>query len=389
MIKFILRLLAINFMFFTLGYTQVATALTKDSNLEIDGALMIDYSQFDGLHNHATESSAFYVRKAEISGKYRWNEIFSTKLKLGWGEEDNSFNIQTATLIASLSPSLKLSLGKMKEPMGLEANTSSPDLVITERSMPTEAFMKRRNVGINMDYLNEFSWGGYGVSAGIFDNSKTDDLSLPAFSGRYNLYISNEAKTWPKWFPKKSVVHFGISGSNRHEDPDTSIRLNESIEVYQGDSIVESGRIHADKSEVLGAELAFSIGPAHLISEYMTQSVTAAPSSGDLNAQYSGGYIQMGVFLTGQSLKYDKNHFEGVSPKKSKGAWLLSARFSELDARDNQQGSEAESINVALTYFHNKHLKLMLNYSEASLSGRNAIFSDEGKAMTIRAQYTF
>jgi phosphate-selective porin len=152
---------------------------------------------------------------------------------------------------------------------------------------------------------------------------------------------------------------------------------------------LRSNRIDADSRRITALEAALSVGAFHIQTEMMLQAVKVDPDSNDQDSQYSGSYIQVAYFLSGQTLRYDDNRFEGVRPRSSTKVWLLVARYSELDARDNELGSEAKNLSFGLNYYLNRQFKFMLNASRSELSGRNAIFADTGNAISFRAQYQF
>ena len=376
-------------LFLSLTASHIIAATPESETLEISARVMLDYEKFDGLHNKDIEDEALSIRRASVWVKYRISDNWKARIKIGYDERDKQLELKELQFKTSHFDFADISFGKFKEPMGLEYASSSKYLAVMERSMMTEAFVSHRNLGMQLSNEHKFDNGGSNWALGLFDNGDEGVFKTYAASGRFTFHIKNNKKANVRWLPKKSLLHFGLSSSYREEEPQDPIRINQPVELYSGDTILESNKIDAKSQRIVGLEAAFSMGSFNFQSEYMQQRVTAHPESNDEDSVYSGGYIQLSYFLTGEKLRYDDKRFKGPKLGKNSSAWQLSARISRLDARDNEKGGEAENITLGLTYYYGKKLKMMLNVSEAEISGKNAIFANEGKSLAIRGQYSF
>jgi phosphate-selective porin OprO/OprP len=130
---------------------------------------------------------------------------------------------------------------------------------------------------------------------------------------------------------------------------------------------VSTGNIAADSTTVFATELLYNNGPFSIQSEYLWACINDPFLNGSTgNLGFTGGYIQMGYFLTGESRQYDKRlgrlnadyiarpntPFWLVRGEDGKfnyglGAWEVAARFSRLDLNSGAQalGSGIPLVN--------------------------------------------
>ena len=97
--------------------------------------------------------------------------------------------------------------------------------------------------------------------------------------------------------------------------------------------------------------------------------------------------MQSSYFLTGESRSYEKGRFGKIKPHAKSGAYELLARYSVLDAQDNNAGVEATNITLGINYYMNKQTRLMANYINTELSEKDS--DENGNALSFRIQYSF
>jgi phosphate-selective porin OprO and OprP len=113
-------------------------------------------------------------------------------------------------------------------------------------------------------------------------------------------------------------------------------------------------------------------GQFHVLGEYVTwdmdnTDITDNGSGEDLSAWS----IEGGWYLTGESMKYKKGQFSGVSPKKKFsldgsgwGAWQVALRYENMDLNDGTTvGGDGDVLTVGLNWIPVKNIRFMAAYN--------------------------
>jgi len=119
-------------------------ALRLDIGIRFD----IDLSHFDGgrLADQGLEfDDGFTLRRGRVDARPHWGERFSGRGH--WDVADGNVELKDGWLQYEWVPDGRVRLGLFREPMGLEALTSSRYVTFVERSAPTNAFTPGRNTG--------------------------------------------------------------------------------------------------------------------------------------------------------------------------------------------------------------------------------------------------
>jgi phosphate-selective porin OprO/OprP len=126
-------------------------------------------------------------------------------------------------------------------------------------------------------------------------------------------------------------------------------------------------------------------GPFHALAEY--NSFTADNNTGS-DIDIDSYSVEVGYFLTGESMKLKNGLWDGVSPKSSYGAWQVATRFENTDIDDNANDEKADMWTVGLNYYPTKNIRLMLDYSTVTKFESNDATKDgfEPSAIKFRAQ---
>ncbi len=359
--------------------TLVPVAFADSSKFQFDGKIMIDVNQFDGVHkqtDNTDSTSRIELRRAKLNVKYRVNEDWKTKVQLAVNRDDE-IEIKSFTAKYTGLSFADITLGKFKEPFSLEYLISASELTSIERSAPTSAFALGYQYGVSIESLkNNNSW-----QVGIFDaRGKGDSDNAFALTARgTQRFIGKQQHHW---------LHLGISASLR-QGGQQQYRINERAEVYSGKRIIKSSKLHADTIEQISLESIWNKQQFSLQGELFHQSVKVKPNMGDADSQYAGYYLQASYRLSGEPMLYKKSKIAGVIADSPSGAWELTARYSYLDAMDNDQGSKAKSQTIGVNYYVNQAFRVMLNLQRTELEGNSNTFDDTGKSASFRLQWDF
>lgn len=247
----------------------------------------------------------------------------------------------------------KVTIGKQKEPFGLEELTSSKDISVLERSALTELFAPGRNAGIQLHGSGD-NWT-YGVGVFEADGDGANDFDDTGWTGRVT------------FAPVKSddmVVHLGAGYTARNVDLDADPLTDEEFDAYS-------------------LELALVAGPFHAQAEYFN----GEESTEIADTDFDGYYIQAGWILTGQTRPYKNGVFKRV-PAGDSGAWEVVLRYENGFGQYNDVGLdsvEGEQTTLGVNYYTNSNVRLGLSY----MSGEEDITGFEGDELRARVQFAF
>ncbi|MDZ4778946.1 MAG: porin [Planctomycetia bacterium] len=282
-----------------------------------------------------------------------------------------------------------IKIGNMKEPLGLEHNTSSRFLDFMERSYNQDAFTGPFNNGFSPGIM---FWDT------LFDNRAL--IAVGAFKNTNNVFVFDTGDgegaltgrfTCLPWFDEPSkgrrLLHLGINGSFRDLDNNGRLRVRSRASLRNGPGalnpvLADTGFINGDNQTLVGPEAALVLGPLLIQSEYMTSYLNNASSGGVDRGTvfYHGYYCEALYFLTGEHRLYEaeRGAFGRVVPHENaylvrsgggrgwcfcRGAWQVGARFSHLDLRDaGIDGGVIQDVTLGLNWFLNPNFKFQWNY---------------------------
>lgn len=357
------------------------TTVEQKPALEISGKVMVDFRQADDLYLDDEFSDAV-LRRLDITAEYRFSELWRSEFQVAYDQVEEKIEVKDASISTKYFSAFEVTLGQFKEPMGLEYLTSSTKVGAMERSMATNTFAPKRNAGLMFsDNQKRYTW-----AVGVFNNSEDIDFEQTAITARATY---NKKFLLPFSQTNKFRLHLGLSASSRSQDPDDSIRINENLELYGSNSVIESEKLDATNQSITGLEFALIADSIVLQGEYFNQKVTTDSDSPDLNSEYDGFYTQMTYTITGEEIDYKNGKLGGLKPESDYGALSLVVRYGALNARDNYIGTEATSLYYGLNYTYNKRLRAQLGYQQADITGKNALLVNQGSATSLRLQYSF
>ncbi len=174
---------------------------------------------------------------------------------------------------------------------------------------------------------------------------------------------------------------------------------------------ISTGAILASSTTVFGPELLYIHGPFSLQAEYdwafINSAVVGGKSQGNLG--FTGGYVQLSYFLTGENRTYDKRQgrLGGEYIAKANtpfwlvkdenggfnyglGAWELAARFSRLELLDPViKGGILDQWEFGVNWHLNNNMRLQFMYLHANRFDIPGVPGSWMNGFGIRTQFTF
>lgn len=365
------------FLAISAGLTMVAVDATA---VEINprGRVHIDYAVHD--EDNSDLGDGFRARRARIGLSGKIDDDWSFQIEYDFAENGSSAN-DVYLRYTGLGQG-SITIGHFKVPFGLEELTSSNNITLIERSLPTTTFAQSRRMGVGYNISGDnwtFGTMGFGQSQGSGVRSTTGDEGLGAGARLTFTPVNNG----------ESLIHLGVAASTESaadKDAET-VRFRTRPESRPTNvRLVDTGNI-TDVSSInqFGLEAAWKSGPFSVQSEWMRASVSR---SGQPSVDLDGWYVSGSWVLTGESRGYRSGVFRGVSPSGPGGAWELTARYSDLNLDDGPvAGGEEQNWTLSVNWYANSRVRFMLNYIDVSTERQGV--SDNPNILLARAQVSF
>ncbi len=344
------------------------------------GRFHLDYAAHS--EDNAELGDGFRVRRARIGLNGNIDDDWRYQIEYDFAEDGSA--ARDVYLRYTGFDAGDLTIGHFKVPFGLEELTSSNNITLIERSLPTTTFAQSRRVGVGYSASAD-NWTasvmGFGQGSGSGTRSTDGDEGL-GVGGRFTF---NPIKT------DNQLVHLGIAATweqpeddgieevrfrTRPESRPTKVRLVDTGSISDVDNITQ-----------LGLEAAWQSGPFSVQGEYIRSDVSRG--NGESDVDFSGWYVSGSWVLTGESRGYRGGVFRGVSPNLTSGAWELTARYSSVDLDDTPTvfGGEEQNFTLGLNWYANDRIRFMANYVNVD-SERGGV-SDDPHIFLMRAQVAF
>jgi len=347
----------------------------KSIQLKIGGRIMYDFGfQSADREYHAVTGSATiaddyaFPRRARLymEGTIHNNVIFKAQYDFGKSEEvaikDLFIGIQEMALGALL-------IGHFKTPVSLEDFTSSKYTTFIERSAATQAFAPGRKVGIG--FTDKTKSERIYWSYGVFRPSDPDSASVADNKGyMFVARVTGLAIQGKTASGAPHLLHLGVSGQFRSNGSGQTTQFRARGTAGIGDRAIDTGTIAAEESIIFGFEIAWVRGPLSVQGEFYLADVSAI--AGNPDPSFTGYYVQVSYWVTGESRKYKRSSFNRVKPTQNAfdgsgglGAWELAVRFDSTDLNDvdhGVNGNEWTGITVGVNWHWNPNTRVMINY---------------------------
>ena len=379
----------------------------KDFKFQIGGRLHADATwhsgdQFMKGTKNVDANDGTEIRRARLSFKgTMWQDWkFQTEFDIA----DNNVGVKDLFLSYQGLDWLEITVGNQKQPISMELQESSNDIMFTERSLVNSLTETTFNRAIGLHFKSAGNnWsaqiGVYGDTITANKNSDHADEGWGAAS-RVTFAPINESD---------HVVHLGAYGGFRAPNADDEV-MDDGFELEYETThmsnlkLTDTGVITGIDDLVLGGlEAAYMYGPFSVTGEYAR---TWIERQGMPTLDFDAWYVQAAWTLTGESRSYkgSDGEFKRLKPNqhfslRDGGGWgalELATRYAQNDLNDGDIAGGSESaVTVALNWYLNQNIRFMADYRRVLEIKNSPIMTSTGKApddldmFTLRTQWAF
>jgi len=373
------------------------------SNFSVNGRIQADYRYFDTAEHSPTQIQAnpsadtFDIRRAYLGAKGTFRDF------INWEATTNvagTSSMKYMWLEAAFSDKVKVRFGQFKPMFGLEQNTSSRFIDMTERDwVASMAPGVTRGVMIHGSPFTGVNYGlamNTGSTAASYMADAGEGVNDTFNNGDGKQYTANVRVNIAEIIGnKEAIMHVGgsIASDTDASKPvagSLSFRTNARGTIFYNSS-TGLGNNTIDITRA-GLEGIAAYGPFKLQAEWaqmgFSNTNVAATEDKDINAWY----VNASYMLTGE--KYASAYKSGIMDRMSPnaeylglgssgwGAWEIGVRYSRFDATDLPVasataggGANADSVHsytAGVKWITDPNTRFMLDY----------VYTDFGRAIT-------
>lgn len=307
------------------------------AHFRLGGRLQWDY---DSTSSDLKDEETFEVRRARLAARGAVGD-WGYKMQFNLGEDGGGSAEDLYMTYNGYGKKAKITIGKHREPFGLEDQTSSNNISLLERTALSEFYAPGRNAGVQLSGVqNNLTY-----AVGVYRDDASDDESIAqrAITGRITYAVVNDDDL---------LVHLGAA--------------------------YRSG----DISSQAGLEAAAVMGPLHVQAEYFE-------ADADESDSVDGYYFQVGYVLTGETRPYKNGVFKKV---KSSGGTAIEivGRYEDGYGKYSDVGldtKEGNQFSLGLNFYVNSNVRLGFSYMDGETESDAGDLS--GDELRFRTQFTF
>ncbi len=345
----------------------------KRRSLRLGGRIHYDIASYDDDVTPLDDDSDFRRLRASLRGQvddWRLRADYDFGIADGW----RNLYLQYRGLERT-----RITLGQQNAPFSLDDLMGSNDLTFMERSLGS-ALSPGMLVGLAYQ-----TWGKrWTASIGAFGD-ELDDQDRRLVDGTSVV----GRVTYTPIRSRGRVLHLGLAQEFRSVDSDSGVRIQTRPESRLANNrLVRTSTLNGvDDLRTTGLELMAIRNNLRFQSEYMLLSL----DGGGNDADFSGGYAQLSMVLTGERYRYSDSSgvTSSLRPKGKRGAVEAAVRYSTLDLEDaGITGGEQSQITGALSWYINRQLRISANYSRFDAEPNNDGIDEDGSIIMLRLQAT-
>ncbi len=329
-------------------------AFAQDATIKVGGRLMLDYTIADFDEPSSTINNS-RVRRARLFASGNYGD--SIKYKVEFNKSTGSSVELTDAYIQFVpqNSKFKVKVGQFKTHNSMEEETSSRFTTTLERGAYTDAFGLDRRIGVSVNTSGD----NYGFDLGVFGTnvelqSGMEEGYALAGRGYYNPVKSDD-----------TVAHLGASWRYRNQgDTESDIRYRQRPYTnVAADRIINTGRF-AESDNFYAGEALYIKDNFWAASEYSF--LQANGSDGNEDADFSGGYAEIGVVIGGRQTykggRLNRPQVDNPVGEGGMGALSLVARYDTLDLEDGPYVGQLDTFVLGADWWATKQARLGLNF---------------------------
>ena len=279
-----------------------------------------------------------------------------------------------------------LKLGQSHIQYGLNTKMSSKYMTFIDRPLFADSAVSpaRESGAVLTLAADDYRWMlSSGLTFGQLGKGSVGDDSSDRDAQGTTLSLRGSVIPFMK--DKQHMVQVGagylnLSGADEYRYRQRLVSHNDKTRHIDGS--VTSGDL--DDSNAFTTDLFGIYGPLHTIAEY--NNYTMNSKSND-DVEVDSYAVEVGYFLTGESMKWGKGYTSGLKPKSKYGAWQVAARIESTEIEGDLNGTDkADKFSLALNYYPTTNINFMLNYekiTDLTVNGTNVDF--EPSTLKFRA----
>ncbi len=355
---------------------------TTDKEVTFGGRIMYDMATW-GAEEFDNIGTEFRRVRIYSSGKMYGTVKYKLQLEFAGGKiafKDVFIELNKLPIKGNLR------VGHFKEPLRLEALTSSKYITFMERGLPI-AFAPERNTGAM--YHTTFG-DKLSIQSGVFRNS---DAFGNDKSATNNVNITSRI-TYLAISDGDKLLHLGISNSIR-KNSDNDYGFSSRAENHMGSELLSVEFTNQVKDvNIIAGEMAYVNSSLSLQGEVIQTTVNTEIGQGNtpFTHEIISYYGQVSYFLTGENRPYKSSlaGFGRVKPKNNYGengwgALEVAARFSAIDMKED---GSLEDFTIGLNWYLNPNTRVMLNYVMGELTdGVGEVTTENAVMMRIQLDF--
>ncbi len=313
--------------------------------------------------------------KAKLEYDFAGSDV---DLKDGWIAYENKF---------ANGDKYNVKVGQHHVPFGFNTVSSSKYMSFLRRPLFADGPLSpARQVGVAFRVDGD----RYLVHAGAFQDEQDGGETHVGGDG-VRTYAVRFAGT-PFMQDKTHLVHVG--GSYMHRDlNDNRLRVRQRAISHLDDRLFNTDRFataDVDSVNAYDLEALAVYGSFHALGEYVNWDLDNSGTGADNLSAWS---LEAGWFLTGESMKYKKGQFSGVSPNSpfmsgGTGAVQAVVRYENMDLNDGTTvGGDGDVLSVGFNWTPIKNVRLMATYNQLINFSRAGHTADdkEPSSVSVRA----
>jgi len=332
----------------------------KAFTAHVGGRILFDTAYFGSDdYGGAQKQDSWYMRQLwfQVDGTLYTNAFFQLSVDFASGSPALKWAYMG---LRNLGPVGTFAGGLFKQPFSLSALTSTRFLTFMERASATTVFSPaaQDGFGLSNNFLEE---NRLLVALSVYkatSNGTATDNGGYAVAARLAAFFLEDKDT-------NRILHVGFSYAFANT-PSGTKQYQARPDIGTGVRFIDTGTIAVEDETLYCFELLFTLRQLHVQAEYYWTDI-----NGGTDPSFSGFYVEVGYFLKGGRINYNKDkkfverpHIEDRfhAGGNGCGAWQVAVRYDSLDLSDSGvAGGLQDAITFGVNWYWNPSMRFMFN----------------------------